>query len=334
MKKKEEIIMVNQFEGNIENALELINRYDNVFICSHIQPDGDSLGSTLALAMAIGKIKGKDNVNVIKVDNIPSYFLFLPNVDIIKEQDINQEIELFISLDCSDRERLGVGKEFLAKAKSVINIDHHITNENFGDVNIVIPSSGSTCEIVYKLIKCINVEIDKNIASCLYTGINTDTGRFMYSNTTYETHMIVAELIKTGIDINDINMNIYQNMTLERTKLFLESLNKLELYADNRVGIAIVNQEMLDKTNASMEDSEGIVSFVRDINTIEVACLLKEMSESEVKVSLRSKRLVDVAKISTKFGGGGHIRAAGCTIYESLEVAKKMILDEILMSFR
>lgn len=322
--------MTNQIIRSIKDAIELINKYNNIFICSHIQPDGDSLGSALALAMAIKKLKKEVNVNIIKVDNIPSDFYFLPNIDMIKEQDMDQEVELFISLDSSDRERLGIGAEFLSKAKLVINIDHHVTNENFGDINIVLPSSGSTCEIVYKFIRHMDIVIDKDIATCLYTGINTDTGRFMYSNTTYETHMIIAELIKTGIDINDININIYQNRTIERTKLFLEALNQLELYAEGKVGIVVVTQDMLDKTDASMEDSEGIVSFVRDINTIEVACLLKEISENEVKVSLRSKKYVDVAKISTKFSGGGHIRAAGCTINKEIEVAKEMILKEIL----
>lgn len=334
MRKKEEITVIDQLRKNMEDALRLINRYDNIFICSHIQPDGDSLGSILALAMAIKKLKEKANVNIIRVDDIPSDFLFLPGIDMIKEQDINEEVDLFIALDSSDTKRLGIGAEFLLKAKSVICIDHHITNENFGDINIVLSSSGSTCEIVYKFIKYMDVEIDKDMASCLYTGINTDTGRFMYSNTTYETHTIVAELIETGIDINSINMNIYQNIPIERVKLFLETLSNLELYADDKVGVVVVSQEMLYKTNASMEDSEGIVSYVRDINTIEVACLLKEMSENEIKVSLRSKRFVDVAKISTKFGGGGHVRAAGCTIYGNLETAKKMVLEEILKDFR
>lgn len=326
--------MTDQLERSMKDAIELINKYNNIFICSHVQPDGDSLGSTLALSMAIKKLKKKSYVNIIKVDNIPSDFHFLPNIDMIKEHDHNEEVELFIALDSSDKERLGVGVEFLSKAKSVINIDHHVTNENFGDVNIVLPTSGSTCELVYEFIKHMNIELDKDIATCLYTGINTDTGRFMYSNTTYETHMIISELIKTGIDIYDINMNIYQNRTLEKTKLFIEALNKLELYSEGRVGLVTVTQEMLDKTNASMEDSEGIVSFVRDINTIEVACLLKEISEDEIKVSLRSKRHVDVAKISTKFGGGGHIRAAGCTINKALNTAKEMILKEISKNFR
>lgn len=325
--------MNSQFEKSMENALNLINRYNNIFICSHIQPDGDSLGSVLALAMAIKKLKKESDINIIKVDDIPSDFFFLPNIDMIKDHSLDQEVDLIIGLDSSHRERLGIGAEFLQKAKAVINIDHHVTNENFGDVNIVIPNSGSTCEIVYKFIKYMDIEMDKDIAACLYTGINTDTGRFMYSNTTYETHMIIAELMKTGIDINDININIYQNRSMERTKLFLEALNQLELYAEGKVGIVVVTQDMLKKTNATIEDSEGIVSFVRDINTIEVACLLKEFSENEVKVSLRSKKYVDVAKISTKFGGGGHIKAAGCTINSEINIAKEMILKEILANF-
>ena len=171
----------------------------------------------------------------------------------------------------------------LCKAKAVINIDHHITNENFGDVNIVLPSSGSTCEIVYKLIKYMGIEMDKDIATCLYTGINTDTGRFMYSNTTYETHIIAAELIKTGIDTSDINISIYQNRTIERTRLLLESLNQLELYEDGKIGLVVVTQDMLEKTGAGMEDTEGIISFVMDINTIEAACLLKKFQIKRLK---------------------------------------------------
>ncbi|NLX61752.1 MAG: bifunctional oligoribonuclease/PAP phosphatase NrnA [Tissierellia bacterium] len=327
--------MTDQFKKEIDSALELINSYNNIYICSHIQPDGDSLGSIMALAMAIKKLKNKANINVIKVDDIPSVFDFLPNIDIIKEQDLSQEVELFIALDSSDKERLGIGAEFLCKAKAVINIDHHITNENFGDVNIVLPSSGSTCEIVYKLIKYMGIEMDKDIATCLYTGINTDTGRFMYSNTTYETHIIAAELIKTGIDTSDINISIYQNRTIERTRLLLESLNQLELYEDGKIGLVVVTQDMLEKTGAGMEDTEGIISFVMDINTIEAACLLKEVSNKEIKVSLRSKKYVNVSKIATKFGGGGHVRAAGFTIIgEQIDTAKEMILKEIFKNIR
>lgn len=317
----------------MDKALELINKHNNIFICSHVQPDGDNIGSTLALAMAIKKLKGR-NANVIKVDEVPTDFHFLPNVDMFKEQDISQNVDLLISLDSSDLNRLGVGRELLLKANKVINIDHHITNENFGDINIVYDKAGSTAEIIYKFIKNMDIDIDKDIATCLYTGISTDTGRFMYSNTTYETHLIVAELIKAGIDINNINVNIYQNRSIERTKLFLDALNNLELVLEGRVGLVSITQEMLKQNDAIMEDSEGVVSFIRDINTVEVACLLKEISRDEVKVSLRSKNHVDVSQICIKFGGGGHVKAAGCTINENIDKAKQMVLNEILESFR
>ncbi|NLW22327.1 MAG: bifunctional oligoribonuclease/PAP phosphatase NrnA [Tissierellia bacterium] len=326
--------MNNPLNILMEEAIQLINRNKNIFISSHVQPDGDSVGSILALAMAVKALDRNKNVRIVKVDDIPSDLLFLPNIEMIKEQDLNQPVDLFISLDSSDMDRLGIGKEFALKAKKIINIDHHVTNDNFGDINIISSSSGATGEIVFDLIKKMGVEIDKEIATCLYTAISMDTGSFMYSNTTYKTHLIAAELLKTGIDINDININIYQSRSIERTNLFIDSLNKLETFLDNKIGIVTVTQEMLKVHNAKMEDTEGIISFVRGIKPIEVACLLKEVDEKEVKVSLRSKKEVDVSKISSKFNGGGHIRAAGCTIYENIAVAKEMILKEILSNFR
>ena len=316
----------------MDQAVELINKSENIYICSHVQPDGDNIGSALALYMAINK--KKERVNVIKVDDVPSDYQFLPDIQAFKEHDTNSPVDLFISLDSSDVERLGQGNEFLKKAKKVINIDHHVTNDNFGDVNIVLPSASATGEIVYKFIKHMNIHIDKDMATCLYTAISTDTGRFMYSNTTYETHIIASELLKTGIDLNSINIYLYQNRSVERTRLFLDALYNMELYLDGKVGMAIVTQQMMDKYNAKLEDTEGIVSFIRDTGPIEVACLLKEISEEEIKVSFRSKKYVDVSKIAIEFGGGGHIRAAGCTIYDTIDNAKNIVLDEILKSFR
>ncbi|NLJ99343.1 MAG: bifunctional oligoribonuclease/PAP phosphatase NrnA [Tissierellia bacterium] len=315
----------------MDDAIRLIKESDNILIASHVQPDGDSIGSILALGMAIEKLKGK--VRILKVDDIPSDYQFLPNIELIKEFD-DENIDLFIALDCGDMERLGSGKKLALKAKQIVNIDHHITNDNFGDLNIVSPSSAATGELVYKIIKKMDVQIDKNIATCLYTAISTDTGSFMYSNTTYKTHLIVAELLKIGININDININIYQSRSMERTKLFLDSLDTLEILLDDKVAIVTTTQDMLESNDAKLEDTEGIISFVRDIDTVEVACLLKEIDESEVKVSIRSKKAIDVSKICNKFNGGGHIRAAGCTIYGSIKEAKKLILKEIEMAFR
>lgn len=332
MRIKEKIGMNDSIGILMVEAIRWIKRYDNIYLVSHVQPDGDNIGSTLALAKAIEKFKG--SVKVIKVDDIPSDYQFLPGIEIFKNYDIDEPIDLLISLDSSDLNRLGLGKEFAVKAKRIINIDHHITNDNFGDINIVSPSSAATGEIVYEFIKKMAVDIDKDIATCLYAAISTDTGSFIYSNTTYKTHLIVAELLKIGIDAETININLYQNRSMARTKLFIDSMNSLEIYLEGKVGVIIVTQEMLKVNEAKMEDTEGLISFVRGIDSIEVACLLKEIDKKEVKVSLRSKKQIDVAKICNKFNGGGHIRAAGCTIFETLPVAKDIILEEILMNFR
>lgn len=326
--------MNNSLKSLIEEAIKLIKKSEKIYICSHVQPDGDNIGSILALGMAIEKMN--KNVKVLKVDDIPSDYKFLPNIDLIKKYEIEKEIEidLFIALDSSDMERLGVGKEFAQNAKSIINIDHHITNTNFGDINIVSPSSAATGELIYDFIRQMKVEIDKDIATCLYTAISTDTGSFIYSNTTYMTHLIVAELLKTGININDININLYQKRSMERTRLFINVLNDIEIFLNGKIGIVTVTQDTLKSSNAKLEDTEGIISFVRDIDSVEVACLLKEVNKNEIKVSLRSKEKIDVSKISSKFNGGGHIRAAGCTLFTEMDNAKELILKEIEMAFR
>lgn len=329
---KKEIGMNNSIEVLMLDAIELIKKSNNIYLVSHVQPDGDNIGSTLALARAIEKLK--TNVKVLKVDDIPSDYQFLPGIDKIKDYSVDESIDLLVSLDSSDLHRLGPGKEFALKANKVINIDHHITNDNFGDINIVSPSSAATGEIIYDFINKMGVDIDKDIATCLYTAISTDTGSFMYSNTSYKTHLIIAELLKTGIDADNININLYQSRSMARTKLFIDSMNSLETYLEGKVGIIVATQDMLKANHAKMEDTEGLISFVRGIDSVEVACLLKEVDEKEVKISLRSKKQIDVAKICNKFNGGGHVRAAGCTIFENVNVAKDIILEEILKNFR
>ena len=330
--RKGENRMDKSLENLMDRAVETIHQADSIYIGSHVQPDGDNIGSLLALGMALKKLN--KNVKVLRVDNIPDYYRFLPNIELIKDYEIENNLDLFIALDSSDMERLGIGGQFAKKANSIINIDHHISNTNFGDINIVSPSAAATGELVYEFIKRLNIEIDVDIATCLYTAISTDTGSFIYSNTSYKTHLIVAELIKIGIDTNYININLYQKKSLERTRLLIDVLKNMEMYLDNRLGIVIVTQEILEKNNAKIEDAEGIISFIRDIDTIETACLLKEISENEVKISLRSKEWVDVSKICTKFKGGGHKRAAGCTLYMGINEAKDTILKEIKMVFR
>ncbi|WP_244969123.1 DHH family phosphoesterase [Tissierella praeacuta] len=323
--------MMNNIESSFDIAIEKIKESERIYIVSHVQPDGDNIGSILALWMAIKKIK--DKVFILKTDDIPSDFLFLPNVNEIKEFNDKGKIDMFIALDTSDENRLGKNKELLNKAKTIINIDHHISNTNFGHINIVDSNAAATGELVYNLIKKMNIPMDKDIASCIYTAISSDTGSFMYDNTSAQTHRIIAELIDIGIDKSNININLYQNKSLERTMLFIKSLETLRLYFNNNVALIKVTQDMLNKANAKMEDTEGIVSFIREIAPVEVGIILKEFKENEIKVSMRSKRFIDVSAICASFNGGGHIRAAGCIINSPMDIAEKLILDELKKVF-
>lgn len=324
-----EITMMNKSTNHqMDEAIKLILQYNNIFIASHINPDGDNIGSMLAISLALRKIN--KNVSVLKSDVLPEDFMFLPGSHDIQEyKEELGPIDIFIVVDCSDEDRLGNNKALLSNAKKVINIDHHISNTMFGDLNIVDPKSAATGELIYKLIKKMGISLDIDIGSNLYTAISTDTGKFSYESVTSRTHRIIAELIDIGVDFNTINLNLYENMSIEKTKLFIQSLSTLKFYEGNSIVTLKITKEMLKHTGAKMEDAEGIISFIRKIESVEVACVLKEIEMNNIKISLRSKRDVDVALIAQSFDGGGHIRAAGCSINSNIEEAEKEIVGKI-----
>lgn len=318
---------------NMERAIDIINREKNIYIASHINPDGDNMGSMLALALALKK-SGK-NVRILKSDFIPEDFKFLPGSHKIEAYKEDMEsIDVFIAVDSSDEDRLGDNKDLLGKASYIINIDHHISNSMFGDINIVDPKAAATGELIYEFIKKMNIDLDVDIGTNLYTAISTDTGKFSYESVTSRTHKIIAELIDIGVDFNDINIQIYENMSMERTQLFIEAMSTLKTYKEDKIATVSITQDMLSKTNTTMEDTEGIVSFLRKISTVEVACLLKELDDRDIKISLRSKSYVDVAAICEEFKGGGHIRAAGCSMDSNIYEAEKILVKKIKEAIR
>ena len=310
--------VLSTFKDKIESA-------DSIYMASHISPDGDNLGSLLGLGLALKKIN--PNVKLVKVDETPKTYQFLPGINLLEEYDEVSEADLFIALDCGDIDRLGPARLIAEKARTLVNIDHHKSNPNYGDINIVYPGKSSTGEIVFELLEALNIEIDVDMATALYTAISTDTGSFIYSSTTARTYEIAGKLLDKGIDLNEIVINVYQSKTVEGTNLYIDSLNTLEFFFDNRLAIIYVSREMLEKNKAKWEDTEGLIPFIRDIDGVEVACLLKEKDDSEIKLSIRSKRYVDVSSISQELGGGGHKRAAGCTVNKTLEEAKVITIE-------
>lgn len=314
-------------DDEIKKLKQKLDEAEHICLVSHIHPDGDSIGSLLGLGLALRSLNKK--VTMFKTDDIPYKYRFLPQINILKSCVENEKFDLLIILDCSDIDRLGSFKHVIDKAKCIVNIDHHISNTNYGDINIINHEAAATGELVYNILNCLNINIDKAIATCLYVAIATDTGSFRYDNTRSETHYIVFKLLEKQIDLKKITLEVFQNKTLASAKLFIESLNTLELYYDNKLAIVQVTQQMLKKNNAEFNDIDGIVEYIRDIDTVEVACILKEIEKDEIKIGLRSKTYVDVAKVANVFQGGGHVRASGCTIYKDIVKAKELIVREI-----
>lgn len=315
------IKMNNYFE-----IKEAITRSKDIVIASHVSPDGDNLGSTLGLYLALKKI-GK-NVKILKVDTIPENYLFMDGLDEIVELEEDTKVETFIALDCADINRLGINKNIALNADQIINIDHHISNTKYGHLNLIESDSSSTGELIYNLLVEMKIELDQAIANCIYIAISSDTGSFRYSNTTARTHEIVGKLYEVGVDAANINIELYQSTSLNKFNLFNRAMSEIEFCFDNKVGIVLVTEEMVEKAGASMEDTEGLVESVRDIKCVELAILLKE-KENETKISMRSKKVVNVSELCSEFGGGGHIRASGATIKANIRDAKVQVMEKV-----
>ncbi len=325
--------MNKSIEASMEEAKEIIRDSSNIYIASHINPDGDNIGSMLALGLGLKKI-GK-SVKILKSDSLPEEFNFLPGYYYIEDlNSLPDEIALFIALDSSDEDRLGENKRLLEISKTIINIDHHISNNKFGHINIVDPNAAATGELVFNFLQVLGINIDKEIAENIYTAISTDTGSFKYESVTSNTHLIVSQLIQAGIKVGELNIKLYESQSLNKTRLFITALGSMNIYFDGKLALVKISQEMLEEVNAKMEDSEGIVSFLRKIEGVEVACLLKELKEEDIKISIRSKEYVDVSLLCEELGGGGHKRAAGCSIYSSLENAEKTIIEKLKKHLR
>jgi phosphoesterase RecJ-like protein len=285
------------------------------------------MGSMLAL-YSILSLNNK-SVDMFIDDVLPERYSFLPFFQSIKPFSASKNYDCLFALDCGDPERLGKCKELISKATVVVNIDHHISNYMYGTVNLLETNASSTGEILYDIFAENNYEINKDTAICLYTSILTDTGGFKYSNTTSKTLNVAGELIDTGIDFSEIYSIVYDRKSIGQVKLMSRVISTLDLALDNRVALLSLFPSMLKECGAKEEDASEFINISRDIDGVEVAVFIKEKASELFRISLRSKSKVDVRRISERFGGGGHVRAAGCTIEGNYEKVKIMLIDEI-----
>ncbi|WPC40681.1 bifunctional oligoribonuclease/PAP phosphatase NrnA [Clostridium sp. JS66] len=313
----------------MNNILKKIKESNRIAITFHESPDGDSLGSALALMQGLNKLNKE--VYILSKEKVPESFSFLPcseEIDGLKHEVIN-ETQCVIVLDCGDVKRINANLDFENRKYTLINIDHHMSNELYADLNYVDTNAAAVSEIVYQMLKIIGINITKDMAVCLYTSLITDTGAFKYSSTTSVTHTIAGDLVNTGIDFSEIHRIIYENKKFERIKFFGKAIEKMDLVGDKICVITITKDMLLQNGNAKDTDTSDIIAFAMQIDTVEVALLIKE-TEAGIKASLRSKSKVDVRKIAEKFGGGGHIKASGLAMNDkTLEEARELILNEI-----
>ena len=310
---------------NLDN---IIKNSKKILLLSHMNPDGDTLGSMCAMySMIYNRFKIKADLNI--VSNVPYNYKFLPNINLAQRYfDKSLVYDLVISLDVASIERVLDSKIFFDKAKISINIDHQKTNPYFGDYQIIEPDSSSCGEVLFNYFKSNNWEIDKDSAICLYTAIMTDTGNFKFENTSANAFRAVADLVDAGANPNYIYKKCYETKTKNFVLFQNYCVNKAEFIEDNKIAYTKIYKKDLEKFSAGDDYTDGIAETLRAIDTTEIAFVAKEVDTKLTKISMRSKK-ADVAEICAKFGGGGHTFAAGCTMKFNIDDSVKKLLKEI-----
>ena len=309
-------------QEHLYKFIKMVDKADTIAIASHVNPDGDNLGSSLALRKSLEDY-GKD-VEVIAIDTIDDYLQFLPELDKYKNPS-RDSYDLFIIVDCSEFDRIGSATELARNSKKTIVVDHHVGGKINCDLNMIYDKAPATCELVFEIIDRLDLPMDKTIASLLYTGLCTDTGRFMYSNISQYTFDVAGKILAMGIDYEYIYRNLYQSQPVKVMQFHNEVISNAKFF--DKKAFAVASRDLVEKYDVQMGDAETIVNKLRDLKEVEISMIVKEYGDGEYKVSMRSK-FVDVSKTARDNGGGGHILASGFSIFdESLEAASQKALE-------
>lgn len=316
----------------LKRIAETIRRERRFLIASHENPEGDAVGSILALGLGLRQMGKK--VTIFNPDPIPEVLAFLPGAgEVIRQAPKNVRFDAAFALDCGDKKRLGEAFPRPEKIGWLINVDHHGSNTQFGDVNLVDPQASSAAEMVFELLREIPVKISRPIGENIYTGILTDTGSFHYSNTTEKTFAVARECVLAGVEPWQIAEKVYENQPVARLRLLPRVLETLKIEEDGRVSSVVVTQRMLARVGAAPALTEDFINYPRAVKGTEVALLFREIHPKKYRVSFRSRGKIDVSQISRAFQGGGHPNAAGCTVEGTLREVKEKVLTQVRAAF-
>lgn len=315
--------------GALEDAAQAIRASRTVVLACHVNPDGDALGSLLGLGLALLALD--KSVTFLSEDGVPDILAFLPGAERVRRTTNLLAFDLALVVDSGDLPRVGKSiQPVIGRARRVVDIDHHVTAGAFGDIRVLNARAASTAEIVYALLTTLGAVITPEIATCLFTGIITDTGSFRFQNVTPNTLRVAAALLEAGAPPAHISENVFDNRTFAATRLLGAALAALRQTDDGRIVWTHVTAQDFHAFGAADADTEGIVSYVRGVRGADVGILFREMADGTVRVSLRSREGLDVSQIAARFGGGGHRMASGCTLPGPLAEAEQSVLSAVL----
>ncbi len=308
---------------------EILRREDRFLVVSHINPDGDAIGSLLGMYLALREM-GKE-VRALSADSLPDTYDFLPG-----KSSVLQKLEVakfsprwILALDTATEARISGDIGGLRDRAKLINIDHHPTNPAYGDLNLIESQATSTAEIVYNLLSAAGYRLSADVGKCLYTGLITDTGSFRFSGVTSRTLRIAAELLEPGLDSYEVTRHLFEEHPLARMKLEGIMLERMEILLDGKLVLSTLHAEDFDRVGAAFSDSENMVNRLRESRGVEAGILITGMADGNFRVSFRSKGRLDVAAIAALLGGGGHRNAAGLKTTLPLQELKKTIVSAV-----
>lgn len=327
----------------IRRILETCRAGRRFIITGHVNPDPDTVGSQLALASLIHRLGSGKQVALVNADPIPSNTRFLTGASRIRTVSrVKGHYDVAVILECNGPHRMGNLLDLKRQATTVINIDHHISFQRFGDLNFIDPRASSNAEQIYRLYQAAGIRPTAREATYLYVGLLTDTGRFQHSNTTPETHRAAADFLRYGVRAHQVHEYLYGRKPLAALRLLGGALNDLRLLSQGRIALLTIRRRVFQRFRAHQEDSEDIVNYGMLIPGVQVSILLREDDELQdvhrrspvVRVSLRSRAPVDVCAVAKTFGGGGHRRAAGCSLSGTLAAATSQLLRRVIAALR
>lgn len=315
--------------AKFEQIGQVLREHQRFVVLSHVRPDGDALGSQLALGLSLKQL-GKD-VHIWNEEGMLDKYSFLPHANLLTKPPVEpEEVDVVLALDTAIQNRLGTTVAAIKSATVWINIDHHPSNPGYGDLVYIDPSAPATGQILFELIKNQNLPMDRAIAENLYVAISTDTGSFQYPNTTARTFEIAAELVRAGVDVGRISQLTYESYPRRRVELLRDLLGTMQFNANDRIASFSLSLAATKRLGVLPEDNEGLIDHLRAIRGVIVAIFFEELSDGKVRVSMRSKsEKVNVCAICEKFGGGGHVLAAGARVKGTLVEVEKKILEEV-----